>query len=395
MKETRYEKEIDFNKGILSTWKQNGACSFYLGWRATTSSKRSLSHTNGLAGTSYYSEMMIDLCAIEGSSKNVNNSPDFASSHIAILCTNDDYFYNSGTLDKEDYDFLTYELVLPLVNHKVNGKYKSPFYEKFPLSTSKELYLDPYNGDLVIYSPDTEESSQTTTKIYEWRKDKTGKYVLIGYQYRDLFVKVKDCGYNWPPTIESDSFQYVVMEGDKLTIDIFSQDFPHPKDTSKRVDSISLSWNHGIPQGSFKILDPSSVNKNAKFEWQTKYGDYKEVPYSFTVQAKDHFCPLHATSIRGFSVRVLRFPLSLSESNKLKLMIYPNPAKDKVTIMLPVNEICQNIRILSLDGKVLYEDEVGEKDAVYEFDIPFLSSGMYIVELSSLSGVYRGRMVKE
>lgn len=391
-----FTSNIALNDPLINAWRNQGACKIYIGWRAITNSNRTLSHNNGLSGSKYYGENMIDLCMLQSITNKFNVSPTTGKNNINISCIGKSSYFNNSCIDLVEHDSISYELVKPLSGHGTFADYIVPYTENNPL-TSQSIYLDSRNGDLVIYGPTKPEKSLTTIKVSEWRKNSNGVNVLIGYQIRDIFLQVKDCGLNWPPEIKSVKYDYVITERDVLVIDVYGTDTIHPSDTvNTKLDTVSMKWNIGIPLGNFKILDPYSRNKHGQFIWKPRLGDAQNTPYTFTVTVEDDNCPLKATSIRGFSVKVNRlYPVGIGEINSKSLNLYPNPIKDKVTITLHANEKYQTVRILSMDGKVLYDAEVQTSSATLELNSSFLSKGVYMIELYTENGIFRGRVIKE
>ena len=318
VEEHTYEAIVDFSKAPYSTWRKNGCCEFRISWGQCCRNGEITTINNG----SFYADAMINLCNIDKTPNKCNNSPSLTSDPIAFLCCNNPYYFNNGALDNVDYDSLSYSLVSPQSGYNQNMTHKSPFSAQYPMTPKcippgrvncnpvpnakppLGFYLDPYNGDIVFTPTKCDEVGIVVIQIKEWRKDSSGKYVHIGTTRRDMQMIVMNCGDNWPPEISSGKYNYSICEGDKVKIIIVGLDKPHPSNPNGRKDTVSMKWNNGVPGATFTILNPSSREKKAEFVWQTKIGDAQDAPYTFTVTAQDDACPLKATSIRGFSIRV-------------------------------------------------------------------------------------------
>ena len=75
--------------------------------------------------------------------------------------------------------------------------------------------------------------------------------------------------------------------------------------------------------------------------------------------------------------------VSISELSHESLEIYPNPANDWVNIKYDLQEkTSSTIRVISLTGKLLYENDLEANDRV-EQSIPLydISAGVYLVEI--------------
>ena len=333
VEEHTYEAIIDFSKAPYSTWRKNGCCEFRFSWGQCCRNGEITTINNG----SFYADAMVNLCNIDKTKKKCNDSPDLTSDPIAFLCCNNPYYFNNGALDNQDYDSLSYSLVAPLSGAGRNITLNSPFDPKHPMTPKcippgkvdckpvpnakppLGFYLDPINGDLVFTPTKCDEVGIVVIEIKEWRADSaTGKMLHIGTTRRDMQLIVMNCGSNWPPEIKSSKYDYTVCEGDNIKITIEGKDQPHPSDPNGRKDTVALKWNFGIPQGKFKVTNPSDREKKAEFTWQTKIGDAQKTPYTFTVTAQDDACPLKATTIKGYSIKVLPRALGKRTYNLLK-----------------------------------------------------------------------------
>ena len=82
--------------------------------------------------------------------------------------------------------------------------------------------------------------------------------------------------------------------------------------------------------------------------------------------------------------------LEINESKLNSLNIYPNPAKNTLTIQGV--ETILNYKIIESSGKILLDEEFSTD---YKIDISSIKSGIYIIQISSNEGVINLRFVKE
>jgi hypothetical protein len=76
------------------------------------------------------------------------------------------------------------------------------------------------------------------------------------------------------------------------------------------------------------------------------------------------------------------------------LSVYPNPADDKITILTPESNTPANIKIYSLDGKT-FINEISTDKSMTEISTVELSSGIYIIEISTENSIERVKFVKK
>ena len=318
VEEHTFETTIDFSKVPYSTWIKNGCCEFRFSYSQCC---RNGEITTGFAHNNFYADAMINLCNIDKTKKKCNNAPVMTSGPIAFLCCNQPFYFNNGALDNVDFDSLSYSLVNPQGGYNSNLSHSSPFDATHPMTPycpgggvtctpkpnakpPRGFYLDKFNGDIVFTPTKCDEVGIVVIQIKEWRKDSSGKWIHIGTTRRDMQMIVQNCGANDPPIL-SGTQSHTICEGDKLCFTIKGTDLPPPSNPNGRKDTVQMKWNNGIKGATFKIKDPKAREKEAEFCWQTKIGDANDVPYTFTVTAQDDNCPLKATSIKGYSVRVL------------------------------------------------------------------------------------------
>jgi len=87
-------------------------------------------------------------------------------------------------------------------------------------------------------------------------------------------------------------------------------------------------------------------------------------------------------------------PLGITEINALKVLVYPNPAQQKINVMLPSSgNVSADLEVYSADGRKYLEQIINQSKA--ELDLSTLPSGMYFLKVLSKEGVGTGKFVKE
>ena len=168
------------------------------------------------------------------------------------------------------------------------------------------LTLDPESGDLIFTPVKCNEVTVAVLQVNEWRKDSTGKYQVIGVTRRDMQFVTKVCPDNNPPIING-PYSYNVCAGEKICFNVTTDDkvytppAPLPKPPP---DTVTISWNRGIPGASFTVVDPKALHQTGRFCWTPLENQASDLPYQFTVTARDDACPLNSVSVRSFRVLV-------------------------------------------------------------------------------------------
>lgn len=84
--------------------------------------------------------------------------------------------------------------------------------------------------------------------------------------------------------------------------------------------------------------------------------------------------------------------LSIEDSNLEDFTIYPNPASEKITLVIPYFEDV-NIDIYSLLGEKIQNQEISSKQT--QIDISNLSSGVYLLKFSNGKEIFTQKLIKK
>ena len=276
--------------------------------------------TTGGAGDNFWVTSTLDLCKAPN-----NSSPEFSSSPNFIICCNQLYYGSFNAIDTSDNDSISYSLIEPMqtwtakVNWTGARNYKSPLSDYYPSGYDKNkgpkpdadppigTYLDPETGILILTPTDCSEITKIAVSAKEWRKDSTGKYIQIGEIIRDVVLNVIQCPSNNPPLLAGPN-KYEVCAGNNLCFTIVSDDkqfIPAPPNKPSPPDTVNLTWNKGNLKGaSFSIVDPKARLKKLRFCWKPTENDVNDLPYTFSVSARDNSCPLNAITTKSYTVKV-------------------------------------------------------------------------------------------
>ena len=320
VEEHTFEVTVDFTKAPLKNLVGKSSCCEVTFWAGQCCRNGAI--TTGAANNNFATTCMINLCNVAKAGDSCNSSPQLSNEPVGFLCCNTPWYYNNGAIDTIDFDSISYQLVPGLQSVPSNRiSYSSPFSPQIPmtpfcipvttikctpkpnLDPPRGFFFDTTNGDIIVQPIDCDEVPILVIEQTEYRKDTTGKWVVVGKTRRDMQMWILDeCGYNKPPKING-PFSWDVCEGDKICkkIKITDETFnPY----QKTPDTVLANWNGGIPGATFEVVDPKKREKEYEFCWQTKRGQASDVSYSFTVKATDQHCTPPMISIRSFKVKV-------------------------------------------------------------------------------------------
>ncbi|MEZ4805294.1 MAG: T9SS type A sorting domain-containing protein [Bacteroidia bacterium] len=320
-----YEVTIDFNDNAYSAIKNNCCKAIF---------SISLCCRNGTITTispgNFFLESMLNLCVAGNKG---NTSPSFVKQPRLTVCCNKWFEENVNIYQQTDADSISFALVPALNGVKSQESYLGSFTPQIPLTPycppnpgtlnckplpnalpPRGFYYDSINGTIISTPTNCSEVAVIVWKVTQWKKDSLDMWEEIGYVKRELTWFVITCPDNNPPS-NTDALNRNVCEGDKLCFTIRSKDDPFlPNQTV--ADTVLMTWDYGIPAGEFKILDSSAREKQAHFCWQTQLGDYREKPYSFTVNINDDNCPYPLETERVFKIKVKPRSAAIMEYQK-------------------------------------------------------------------------------
>ncbi len=317
-------EKLVFKKTI--TFKSTNCCKFRLEYSAYG---RSGNITTCCAADNLYIYSELDRCVSPQ-----NSSPQISYEPLSMICKGNCISSNVGALDTINHDSLSYHLTSALNGFGSNCTYQGSYTYQYPLyydgfpntktfdpKTCKGFVLDSITGNL-MFKPMQQQVAVVVIEIKEWRRDSNCKAKLIGSMHIDYQLTIVANCTNTPPIL-SDTTTICGFAGDKICINnILSAD-------SGSKDTVLLSWNHGIPKGSFTTSFPSKSKKQQfDFCWQTTAADSSNIPYYFTAYATDDACPLQGRTMRAYSVTVSKRPdvsrtISYIGCGKIKLQAAP------------------------------------------------------------------------
>ncbi len=236
-----------------------------------------------------------------------NNSPVFSNKPVPFICVGQPYCFNHGALDS-DGDSVVYSLIKPKMSSATAVNYVGSYSAYQPLISVPAVTFDSLNGDICM-TPQQLEVTVMAVLVKEYRNG-----VLIGTVERDMQITVMNCNNNlpWLSGINGTNvFDMTVCAGVPFCFDILSNDIDNGQ-------ALSLSWNNGIPAGTF--TSAGNPHPTGKFCWTPTAADIRNNPYCFTVTVKDDACPYNGSQVFSYCINVQGVSVNLGPDQQISCM---------------------------------------------------------------------------
>lgn len=284
----------------------NSCTNYVASWRLCCRNNQITTLNN--PGSQYmYIETVLDNTVVP-----CNNSPVFNNIPTPYVCVGQPVNYNHGVTDP-DGDLLVFSLVDCFHDAGVPVDYLNPPYSPtYPLSTvSGTVNLDTQTG-AISFTPDIIQIGVMCVKVEEFRNG-----VKIGETVRDMQFVVLPCN-NTPPDAgpfeengtNTGSYDYFICTGTSFCLQIPGGDLDG--------DNVFMSWNSGIPAGTFTVTNNNTPNPTGTFCWTPTPADLG-VNF-FTVTEVDDACPISGVTVATYTIIVA------DNASPITATISPNPA---------------------------------------------------------------------
>jgi uncharacterized protein (TIGR02145 family) len=151
---------------------------------------------------------------------------------------------------------------------------------------------------------------------------------------------------------------------------------------------VGAAWVSGIANG---LTSEMRFDGSGAFFWAT-YAGTGDMPYARTFCNSGNFIGLSTGTINrksALSIRLIKdVPLSNDNFDKLKVLIFPNPAKDYLNIQSE-SEIT-GLAIIDITGKIVHS----QQSVTGQVNIEKLKIGMYILKITSNNQAYSYKLIK-
>lgn len=175
----------------------------------------------------------------------------------------------------------------------------------------------------------------------------------------------------------------LIYDGDTNLFNVMSQNMMDARPVHFAVVNEQGNSGHNVVVDGYNTDDYYHVN----FGWGGSYNGWYLLPQDF---------PLGLTVIEGVVVNIAYPPINTGFNNNTSVInnditIYPNPARDYLNINLGESVSGKvNIRIMGINGKLIYREEFSDNILVNELQIELgsicakgLVSGIYILKIDS------------
>jgi hypothetical protein len=249
----------------------------------------------------FYIEAEFNRCMASG-----NTSPKITHDPFFLLCNGQPFYYNHGFIDSTDHDSVSSVIVNPRSNQSTQLSFLAPWNTSQPFQTLGGNPNFPIPAGF-HYNNVTGQGMFTSTaiqkpllcyRIDEWRKI-NGTYQKIGSTYREFINQTYQCPPDNAPTcrVEGQSLlsstpYFRVCASRNICLKIKSED----KDslTPNGPDTTTLSWNKGIPWGTFNSANtPQRTIREdtATFCWTPQSHHASSLPYYFVIHVENQRLP--------------------------------------------------------------------------------------------------------
>ncbi|MCB0738167.1 MAG: PKD domain-containing protein [Bacteroidetes bacterium] len=293
----------------VDRFKKNGCCDINISWSQCC---RNGAITTGSANQNFYVFAEMNVCVSGG-----NSSPEFIGDPLSLICLNQDVVLSIGGIDPDTTnngkkaDSVFYSFARPLMSNGSPTSWISPYtYDKpikyygFPNSYNSNrfpfgIHLDHHSGEL-MFRPTQIQQTIISIRAVQFRNGNK-----IGSTTRDMQVVVIKCPNNSSPVISgincttpsAQNLQISACVGQPICFNICTSD----KD---KDDTVTIAWNNGLPDATFKILNPGSKREKATVCWTPQPKHANNGFYYFIIYAIDNACPANGIAARSFRVYV-------------------------------------------------------------------------------------------
>ncbi|MFK8008294.1 MAG: T9SS type A sorting domain-containing protein [Saprospiraceae bacterium] len=311
-----------------------------------------------------------------------NNTPVLLNPPTDWGYLNQVYQHNPAAIDWEG-DSLVYEIGIPLQGvDLLVPNFMPPSNIPIPNDPNNILSINTELGTVTWATPQLEGDYAITIKISEYRNGE-----IISIVTRDFTIPIKDA-VNQAPTIDVPIDEVTLSVGDTLKFDVEGVD---PEMGEVLVKAIGQPFLLDNPPTFNVPTDFTNGPINSNFEWKIFDNHVYLNPYYlvFRIEEKDAVnCGL--TDYHVLKININDSPTNVDENRfakkELDVDVFPNPVPDG-NIFVKINDKKEResvqIQIISLDGKVLLENQFKNIDQIQRIDLQGIISGNYFLILES------------
>lgn len=240
----------------------------------------------------FYLESLLIITPFVGA----NSSPEFGFDPTDRACLGKCFYHNPGAFDP-DGDSLSYEITY---SRGDNGDIV-PGYT-YPSPGPGGTYgIHPTNGILTWCVPQAQGEYNLAFIVYEWRKNTSGKYTLVGYVLRDMQVIVKPCLNANSPDIVLPA-DTCVEAGTFINKTITVND---PDNDTVLLTAEGGAFGATSPAAYITPTTSAQASYTSSIKWQTTCDHIRQQPYISILKAEDQTAPPKLIYFASYNVRVV------------------------------------------------------------------------------------------
>lgn len=339
-----------------------------------------------------------------------NNSPHFSNHPPIMVQIGTNFTFNHGAIDP-DGDSLSYSFYTPFTDDSTTSIiYNTGYSDTIFLISSTPITLNKHTGE-INFTPTLEELTVTGIKVEEWRKI-NGVPTLIGIVYRDMQLKTYSNTNSLPQLSGMDFslshhynpndtiYNLVAILGPTIDFDINGFDV----DTFStlvdgRPDEFNITWNNGIPQGTFTTYYNGTDSAYSHFYWTPTSADVSFTSKCFTATITDEACPYNGSQTFTYCIEVIPNNVGI-ESNlseiPINTKITPNPSDGifELTIEGKSKDNFQ-YQLINISGEIIEEGEIQNQGFIttQNFNFNQLPKGIYLFKIINTNFIKTNRLV--
>jgi len=246
------------------------------------------------------------------------------------MCSGQTHCFNDGALDP-DGDSLSYSLVTPFSSSGSSFVYFLPPYSATqPLPSDPPCTINPVTGEICM-SPTMNFSYLFAVRVEEWRTINQVP-TLIGSVHRDIHVIVNNCSNEIPLlggidtthahgyTPNDSVYSMDVCAGEPVSFTLWGHDDDvYNASVTGNPELFSITWNQGIPSGSFQPFYQDTDSAKAVFSWTPTNAHVNNAPHCFTATIRDNACPYNGLQTFAYCFTVHGISVNLGNDTAIGL----------------------------------------------------------------------------
>lgn len=244
-----------------------------------------------------------------------SSAPVLANVPVPILCQGMSNYQNPGAIDL-DGDSLAIKLVTPYNSSNTTYlSYVLPYSATQPLPSIPPVSMDLTTGELRM-TPTMAFVAVVAIRAEKWRMI-GGVQTLIGTAMRDMQVTVISCNSQMPELSGMDTthfngystndsvYSVDLCVGNTISFTMWGNDNDvYNASNPGSPEKFSVSWNQGIPSGTFQTFNQNTDSARANFTWTPTPYNIREQPHCFVATIRDGACPYNLRRDYLFCIRV-------------------------------------------------------------------------------------------